>query len=163
MQSSIVLSSFESQQLKSPVVLRLMTGNDLPVICRMETEYFASPWPESAFEAELAANYSQGYVLEYDGKIIGYAIAWYLYEECHIANIAVHHEFRNIGLGTWFVSEILNIAQKQGQTVALLEVRKSNNAAINLYQKLGFRTIHIRKNYYAAEKEDALIMACSLK
>ena len=86
---------------------------------------------------------------------MGYAIIWRIYEEFHIANIAIHPEFQGKKLGDYFLGEILNL--KGDCAYAILEVRESNKKAIQLYKKYGFRTIMKRVRYYR-NGETALVM-----
>ena len=144
---------------KKFLILREMTTGDLEYVCELEKKYFKTPWSENAFLAEFNASYSNSYILEADNKIIGYAVAWFLVDEFHLANIAIDDKFRNQGFGFRFVNELLQFARQKNCKYAFLEVRASNIPAIKLYKKLGFTVAGIRKNYYQAENEDALLMS----
>ena len=153
------LETCEEAVVQPNVILRKMTLDDLEHVCQMEKKYFKTPWSINAFLAEFNASYSNSYILEADNQIIGYAVAWFLVDEFHLANIAVDDKFRNQGFGSQFVSELLQLARQQNCKYAFLEVRASNIPAIKLYKKLGFTVAGIRKNYYQAENEDALLMS----
>ena len=92
--------------------------------------------------------------------VTAYLVAWRVEDEVHIGNLAVHPDFRKQGLATGLFEKML--LQKPEFKVVWLEVRVSNREAQNLYQKLGFKQISIRKNYYQIEKEDAVIMVKDL-
>ncbi|RLD12886.1 ribosomal-protein-alanine N-acetyltransferase [candidate division KSB1 bacterium] len=141
--------------------IRPMTEKDLETIVALEKRIFSDPWSRSSFEAELVnKKYSYPLVMELDGKIVAYAVIWHFFEELHIANIAVHPEYRRMGLGKAFMEYILeNFANAQ---FAFLEVRRSNKAAINLYESFGFKVLSVRKRYYR-DGEDALVMVKDLR
>lgn len=147
---------------KKDIVIRDMTADDLNSVCRMEKLYFRSPWSINSFLAELNAPYSNSYILEKGSKIIGYAVAWFLEGEFHLANFAIDEKFRKQGYGLDFVKQLLDLARRKNCQYAFLEVRESNIPAIKLYEKLGFKIVGKRKNYYQAENEDALLMSCFL-
>ncbi len=143
-------------------IIRPMTMDDLNTIVTLEQRIFNDPWSKSSFEAELLINkkYSFPLVMELEGKIVAYAVVWYFFEELHIANIAVHPDYRRMGLGRMLMEYIL---EKFGNAeFAFLEVRQSNKAAIKLYQSLGFKILNIRRQYYN-DGEDALVMVKDLR
>ena len=138
------------------MIVRRMTAADLDTVIALETSIFPDPWSRNSFEFELQSNrYSLPFILEDHGQILGYAIIWKIFEEFHIANIAIHPLHQGKGLGSFFLNEILKMAG--GCKYALLEVRESNQRAIRLYQKFGFKTIMKRVRYYK-NGETALVM-----
>lgn len=142
-------------------VIRRMTLDDLDEVLKIEREVFPDSWSRKSFEFEVIHNkYSLPLVITLQNKIVGYSIVWKLFEEFHIANIAIHPQMQNRGLGSYFLQEILNLSTEQDY--ALLEVRESNQAAIHLYKKFGFLKLGIRTRYYA-NGENALIMKKQLK
>ncbi len=94
--------------------------------------------------------------------IVAMAVLWLVLDEVHIGTIAVHPGYRGIGLGKIFLTEILEKAFEEGVIKAFLEVRKSNEAAIHLYQSMGFKVDGVRKEYYRDNREDALMMSCEI-
>lgn len=141
--------------------IRRMTEQDIPVVAELEKQIFPDPWSEDSFRHEVKKNpFSIPLILEDDGRIIGYAILWKIFEEFHIANIAIAPERQHQGVGTFFMNEILTYAE--GCHYALLEVRESNLPAIRLYRKFGFEPILQRKKYYR-NGENAFIMRKQLK
>jgi ribosomal-protein-alanine N-acetyltransferase len=138
------------------MVIRRMTENDLEEVTTLEHAIFSDPWSRNSFEFDLKNNpYSMPLVLEDDQQIAGYAIVWKIYEEFHIANLAIRPEQQGRKLGTYLLKEILNM--HQDCAYAILEVRESNQPAIQLYQKFGFKTIMKRIRYYR-NGETALVM-----
>jgi len=149
--------------LEKPLIWRRMRRVDLEQILVLEKQLFASPWSREMFEEELREkNHVLALVLEDAGTIAGYLIAYLVADEVHIANIGAATDRQRRGIGQWMMRNLLDQAEKDGFTLAHLEVRRSNRAAIALYEKLGFRIVGVRKNYYQQEKEDALLMTLVL-
>jgi len=136
--------------------LRDMTYADLDAVLQVEITVFPSPWSRSSFEIELAKPYSVAIIAEAEGSLAGYGVAWLVADEIHIANVAVHPDFRRRGLGRALVERLLESGESAKG--AFLEVRIRNSDAIRLYRQLGFQDIGIRKKYYQEENEDALLM-----
>ena len=143
------------------VNIRPMTLDDLSTVVQLERKIFTDAWSKQSFLSEIVEkDYAHPLVVEVEGKIAGYAVIWHYFDELHIANFAIHPEFRRQGLGKLLMRYIL---QEFGDArFAFLEVRKSNLAAINLYRSFGFKTIQIRKKYYR-DGEDALVMFKDLR
>ncbi|RME02114.1 MAG: ribosomal-protein-alanine N-acetyltransferase [Calditrichaeota bacterium] len=79
-------------------------------------------------------------------------------DEVHIINLAVHPAFQRRGLATRLMMEVMSTARKRKAGRVFLEVRRSNDKAIGLYKKLGFRITGYRPNYYQDSNEDAILM-----
>jgi tRNA threonylcarbamoyladenosine biosynthesis protein TsaB len=93
-----------------------------------------------------------------NGTLIGYATAWLIVDELHIHDVAVDPAFRRRGAAKALLERVLAEARASGATSATLEVRRSNAAAVALYEKLGFMTEAVRPAYYRDPTEDALIL-----
>jgi [ribosomal protein S18]-alanine N-acetyltransferase len=95
-------------------------------------------------------------------KIIGYSTLSVVVDEAEIIDLEITTAYRRQGFGCLLLQELIRVAKQQGAQKIFLEVRRSNQAAINLYQKMGFKIINIRKNYYSAQdgREDALVLCC---
>ncbi|TDT62438.1 ribosomal-protein-alanine N-acetyltransferase [Fonticella tunisiensis] len=120
---------------------------------------FTTPWTKEAFISELTRNKCARYrIILKDGRVIAYGGMWIMLDEAHITNIAVHPEFRGIGLGSMLMEDMISVARENGVHAMTLEVRVSNTHAIGLYKKYGFAEIAIRKGYYQDTGEDAIIM-----
>lgn len=139
--------------------IRHATIADLDGIVEVETASFTMPWSHQSFFGELADNPHARYIIvELDGKIIGYAGVWIIFEEGHVTNIAIHPAHRGQKYGEKLVQKLIDVAKSCGASSMTLEVRISNIAAQTLYKKLGFEARGRRKAYYADNKEDAIIM-----
>ncbi len=138
-------------------------SSDLDAIVAIENVSFPSPWPKRIFEREIQAKNSYKRVIRFQGSVVAYIVTWTIYDEVHILNIAVHPDFRKIGLGKMLMWDCLNFSLDRGLKLAILEVRVSNTSAIKLYQKIGFKTLRIRKKYYSDTGEDAYVMMYELE
>ncbi len=145
--------------MKPKLVIRPMAAEDIPAVAGMEKALFRSPWPEKSFEYEVASN-PHGYqlVAEHDGEAVGYLVAWFVVDELQIATIGVKPEWQGRGIGTLLMIAAIKWALAKGASSITLEVRPSNERAIKLYEKLGFRVVGRRENYYKPDGEDALLM-----
>ena len=140
----------------------IITPDDLDEIVAIESVSFPSPWPKRIFEREIKAKNSYKRVIRFQGSVVAYIVTWTIYDEVHILNIAVHSDFRKIGLGEMLMRDCLNFSTEHGLKLAILEVRVSNTSAIKLYEKIGFKTLRIRKKYYSDTGEDAYVMMYEL-
>ncbi|MEM7009046.1 MAG: ribosomal protein S18-alanine N-acetyltransferase [Thermodesulfobacteriota bacterium] len=131
---------------------------DLDEIVSIENVSFPSPWPKRIFEREIKAMNAYKRVIRFSGSVVAYMVTWTIYDEVHILNIAVHPDFRQIGLGEMLLKDCLRFSRDQGLKLAILEVRVSNKGAIKLYEKMGFKTLRTRKKYYSDTGEDAYVM-----
>ena len=136
-----------------------MELSDIEDILVVEKLSFSIPWSRDSFEKEIVDNNLAIYlVAKVNEKAVGYIGMWKVLNEGHITNVAVHPEFRHQGIGDQLVSELLSLCEKEKIDLVTLEVRKSNQNAIKLYEKHGFVAEGIRKAYYQDNKEDAIIM-----
>lgn len=143
----------------SEITVGLMTLDDVDAVHEIETACFKTPWSKESFCHEVTENQCARYVVvREDGRAIAYAGVWFILDEGHITNIAVHPEKRGMGYGERVTREMIQLAADSGMNWMTLEVRRSNKAAQNLYHKLGFIDVGYRKRYYE-NSEDALIMA----
>lgn len=145
------------------VKIRPMEFRDLDRVSELEKRIFRAPWPRRSFALELENSYSRSLVLEFQGRVVGYAVYWLIDGEAHLANIAIDADYRGMGLGETLLRFILQELKLRKVKKIHLEVRKSNVVAQNLYFKFGFKITGIRKNYYTKDREDALLMSLSLK
>lgn len=128
-------------------------------IVKISTLSFPTPWSKESIIKEINDNKFARYIVAYKNDIVvGYGGFWLILDEAHITNIAVHPEYRGIGIGSAILEELINICKIEGVPSMTLEVRKSNITAQNMYIKFGFIQEGLRKNYYRDNKEDALIM-----
>ena len=142
--------------------------DDLEPILAIEKHSFQCPWGRISFEGELSSQNALSYVVKSartDGEeqIIAYAFLRRVLDELHILKIAVVPARRGEGIATWILNSCFTNGSQQGLKTVYLEVRPSNNPAVALYEKLGFRVTGRRPDYYADSREDALIMTKNLK
>lgn len=130
----------------------------IPKILEIEAVSQSAPWSEDSFRRELAKEGGVFLVAEDGTGVQGYVGAWLIADELHIITVAVRPESRREGIGRKLVVECLLHGQEMGAKCATLEVRVSNDAAIKLYESLGFQDFGRRKGYYTDNKEDAEIM-----
>ena len=144
--------------------LRPATSDDIPAILEMERRVHLAPWGDENFKFELTKPYSQFLVMtddETDEQIAGYIIYWVLFEECQILNVVVDVPYRGLGMAKKMIRQAAQTALQKGIKKINLEVRKSNTAAIQLYQGLRFVITQVRRNFYS-NGEDAYQMTLHL-
>lgn len=147
------------------ILICKMTFDDLQGVYEVEENSFPIPWPISSFESELKNILATYLVAKIENKIVGYIGMWFVMDECHIMNLAVHPNYRNIGIAKKLVAELFKLCKKHHSKYIMLEVRKSNIAAQKLYEKLGFVYEVERKDYYKNSdntREDAIVMGKEL-
>ena len=141
------------------IVIERMTIDDIENVVNVENDCFTTPWSKDSFLREINENEVALYlVAKIENIAVGYIGVWRIQNEGHITNVAVHSDFRGMGIGNKLVSELLSLCEKEGIEAFTLEVRKSNTVAQNLYKKFQFAECGIRKGYYQDTKEDAVIM-----
>ena len=119
---------------------------------------FLRPWNRAMYESAFASPLTRVFVVAVDGAAVAYCSAAVLPGELHIQNVAVLPEFRRRGLARRLLEAVLDRAAGEGAVEATLEVRRSNQPALALYEGLGFRTAAVRVDYYRDPVEDALIL-----
>lgn len=130
----------------------------LPAILEIEAEANSSPWSEKSFKNELINPQSIFRVIRAGGQLAGYGGLWLCVDEAHVTNVAIRKDLRGQGLGRRLMVDLLERAKDQGMTCSTLEVRASNEAALKLYERLGYQRAALRKRYYPDNQEDAVVM-----
>ena len=129
---------------------------DLAAINALESDSFSNPWTPEALSAMLQSSVTRLYVArELTGTIVGFCACWIVAGELHINTLAVARSHRRQGIATRLLRFILATT---GIDRATLEVRRSNTAALKLYENLGFTTTAVRESYYTNPDEDGLIL-----
>ena len=156
-----------------------MLAADLDEVLKIEMISHVHPWTRGNFSDSLKAGH-WAYCIrpQVDQAISGsfldpsvlwaYCILYPAVDELHLLNITVSPKLRKLGLGSRMMAAIEGVAAGQNIPRIILEVRPSNLAAVNLYQKLDYEQIGLRKAYYPADintgtREDALVLAKSIK
>ena len=140
-----------------------LTHESLDLILRIEKICFSEPWSREAYASEFRHTYSHTWGWMEGEVLIGYLTAWLVFEEFHIANLAVAPEHRQKGIAKQLLDFSLSWAAEHEARVSLLEVRASNKEAIGLYRGRGFLPLMTRRNYYSNPTEDAIILQKRLR
>ena len=142
------------------MTIRPLKLRDLAAIERIERDSYATPWSRSMFAGELskAASICLGSFDDENGELTGYLIVSRYVDAWHVMNIAVDPNVRRAGIATALLERLFEDTAGDSRRGYTLEVRVSNEGAINLYQRLGFEPRGIRRGYYTDNREDALIM-----
>ncbi len=142
------------------MTIRKLELRDLPAIESIERDSYSTPWSRSMFAGELAkaSSVCLGAFEEDTGELVGYLIVSRYVDAWHVMNIAVDPNRRRAGVATMLLERLFELTLGDGRRGYTLEVRVSNQAAIDLYQRLGFQPRGIRRGYYTDNREDALIM-----
>ena len=144
-------------------MIEVMEIKDLDAVLALEESLFTSRWTKEQFLYELNENeFSTLYILKENDEVLAYAGLWVLFERAEITVIGVKKECQRRGLGRKMMKFLLRQAVKAECDIVSLEVRPSNEKAINLYHSLGFETIRVRKDYYQDNHEDCLEMMLAL-
>ena len=136
-----------------------MTADHLDEVAELERICFSAPWSRNMLAEELNNALSALLVaLDDSGRVVGYAGVQVILDEGYITNVAVRPECRRQGIAGKLLDVFLNFAEGNRLAFLTLEVRASNEAAIILYGRHGFRGVGRRRNYYEHPREDAIIM-----
>lgn len=140
-----------------------MRENHLDAVAVLETVCFAAPWTREGLAEELRNPQAHFLVAERDGETAGYIGVQEICGEGYVTNVAVLPQYRRKGIGERLVREAVRGAKLRGCDFLSLEVRFGNEAAIRLYERLGFQRQGRRKAFYRDPTEDALIYTIFLK
>lgn len=142
----------------SDIAIVKMNESHIKALADIEKECFSSPWSIDALKEELHSPGAIFLVAVIGSIVIGYAGMQYVFDEGYITNIAITREYRKNGAAKTLLKELFLECEKLRLSFLSLEVRVSNHIAINLYDKLGFENVGLRKNFYKNPNEDAFIM-----
>lgn len=141
------------------------TPADLDAVLEIERHSFHSAWTRETFERELVTHHARiDVVRDERGRVLAFHNYWLVSAsaELHVLSIATHPDHRRRGLAGLLLAHAVAAARAGGAALATLEVRKGNAPAIALYERFGFRTVHVRARYYQDNDEDALVMTLAL-
>lgn len=143
--------------------VKKMTAEDVPQVTALEQRAFSEPWSEKGFSDALLQERNVFLVARStDGRIVGYCGMYGVADEGEITNVAVEETYRRRGIAASLLLRLKEYARQDGIAAVFLEVRRSNEAAVRLYEKSGFAVCGIRKAFYRRPVEDALTMRCSI-
>lgn len=146
------------------ILPKVMLEEDLAEVHAVEKSANRFPWSIKNFSDSIdAGHYAWVYCDPYD-VIIGFAIVQLVMDEAHLLNICVRPDLQGQGFGRRILEHIIDHAKSRSAALLILEVRRSNQRAQNLYQQFGFNEMTIRRGYYPAEqgREDAILMGLDI-
>lgn len=135
--------------------------NDLEEAYKIELDVNPSPWKYETFLSSFEVGH-KGLICKKDNLMIGFIIFSPISPEAHLLSISVRNEMQSKGIGTLLLKSMLDQCKVMNYKKIFLEVRVSNEKAINFYEKFGFSKDAIRNNYYTDNSEDALLMSLSI-
>lgn len=140
--------------------VRPLAVDDLDAVGEIERISMPAPWSRAMFAGELAkpSSVCLGAYDPSDGTLAGYVIVSRYVDAWHVMNLVVTEGARRRGIATRLLEEVFARTRGQGRRGFTLEVRVSNDGAVRLYERLGFRAQGVRRAYYTDNREDALIM-----
>ena len=141
------------------IKIEKMTPSHIKAVYNISALSFHAPWSEKSLENELLNNtYARYFVAKCDDTLVGYGGIWIIIDEAHITNIAVHPEFRGMGIGNKILEALIEECKIEFIPSLTLEVRVSNSIARKMYKTYGFIEEGVRKKYYQDTGEDGIIM-----
>ena len=145
-------------------VIRPARPSDLPsLVANEDASRIGGNWPISQISEELYRERATVLVEDKEGIIAGWIVTWHVPpDELHILELAVHPTYRRQGVANSLLAAALGKENRRDAALVLLEVRVSNDAAIGLYEKIGFKAVGRRKKFYS-DGESALLMNCDLE
>jgi len=145
------------------IELKSANEDDIERILEIERDSISPPWTHGALLGEIYRDDAFFAVAAEGGDIIGFIILRGIADEGELFQIAVDKDARRRGAADMLMDAALDWARKNALRTIYLEVRKSNEAAIALYTKHGFKQTGRRKDYFTDPVEDATLMEKSLE
>jgi ribosomal-protein-alanine N-acetyltransferase len=144
--------------LSIPAEFFPMNERDLDAVAALEATLQTFPWSRGNFADSLTAGYSV-WVLRLGGELIGFSVVMRVIDEAHLLTIGICKRYQGQGYGARMLRHAMECARLGGASKLFLEVRPSNERAVELYRHFGFQQIGLRKGYYPAVigREDALV------
>lgn len=141
--------------------LRIAEKRDVRILGELE-QTFAFPLSEEELEKLMVNETFRVLVWEWEGEVAGHCVLFRVMDEAEITSVSVRKDLRGQGVGTAFLTALLQYLRDDGARIAYLDVRESNGAARALYRKCGFSELGIRKRFYQKPTEDAVGMGIEL-
>jgi [ribosomal protein S18]-alanine N-acetyltransferase len=144
-----------------------LTVDWLDRVLQIENDVYPHPWSRANFEDSIKTGYQMQVLTSTNSDILGYFIAMKGFEEVHLLNITVSEAFRRQGWAKLMLEALVVWSRGQGAAWLWLEVRGSNERALQVYKAQGFKLISVRQDYYpkgpkANGREDAIVMSLKL-
>ena len=146
-----------AQPAQDPLEIRPLAYADLPQVIAIERRAFPTPWSLAMFVLELSKPSGICLTAFEDGVMVGYLVCSRYDTVWHLMNVAVEPARQRQGIATALLVRLFEEADRPNEQYTL-EVRTSNEPAIRLYERFGFRAAGRRRGYYHDNREDALIM-----
>lgn len=146
------------EDLDDTCIIRPLESKDLDQVCAIEEKAFSMPWKREDFEGLIKDNDSDYFVVDFNGRVVGTAGYTNQVGEGYINNVVIDEDYRGRGLAEELLRAVICEGNEKGIKDFTLEVRVSNIPAIKLYEKLGFKSVGIRKRFYEHPVEDAHVM-----
>lgn len=154
-----------------------MREEDLSAVLEIERQSHADPWSENLFLNEFRQPFSRLLIacrvpsargdcassVPLEREVAGYICFWCVADEIQIHNVAVRETCRNLGIGRSLVLASLQAGMEARASIAVLDVRAGNTAAIELYRGFGFEVTGVRRDYYGPDGGNAILMQLSLE
>lgn len=141
-----------------------MQAQDIVEVLGIEQSANQFPWENKSFEDSLKSGHEAWVFCDKSDEIVGFAIVQRVLDEAHLLNICVKPAAQGKGLGKTILQHVIDYANSISSVIILLEVRRSNERAQQLYLQAGFNEMSVRKGYYPGKegREDAILMAMDL-
>ncbi len=140
------------------ITITKMEAHHCSTVAQIESDCFSAPWSERSIRSELDNPLSLWLVALSDDEVVGYVGSQSVMGEADMMNLAVDANYRRLGIGKQLVVALVKALKENCVNSLTLEVRVSNESAINLYQNCGFVEVGRRPGYYQKPREDALIL-----
>lgn len=134
-----------------------MSRDDIPQVAELERKNFSQPWSEAGIETYLDSGSAIFITAKCGGKVAGYGALLRVLDESELVSIIVDEKFRRMGIAREILDIFYDMAKENGVEKIHLEVRKSNEPAVKLYESEGFKRVGLRNGFYDKPKEDAYL------
>jgi [ribosomal protein S18]-alanine N-acetyltransferase len=142
----------------SSMILQPLTHDRVDAALDLDRRCLGGIWNAEGYRREITSECSDLLTFSYASTLLALGCSWAIADEGHITLLAVDPNYQHQGLGQAMLFVLLRAAHQRGLERATLEVRASNQAALSLYAKFGFREAGRRKRYYQDNQEDALVL-----
>ncbi len=140
------------------MIIREMLVEDLEQVMEIENRLFSVPWTKEGYFTLLTREDTLFLTVEEKGRILGYCGVLMVMDEGDVLNVAVRPDRQREGIGYFLMESMIRLTGDLGVRILHLEVRSSNETALRLYERAGFRREGVRKSYYTDPAEDAVLM-----
>lgn len=132
-------------------------------IAYLESVYFSRPWQYSDIKDAMRNDHIFFGAIDLARNLHGYGAFKMVLGEAYVDNIVVDEKYRKKGVATAIINKMIEYCIEHRASFITLEVRESNTTAISLYEKMGFEKVGVRKNFYSAPTENAILYTLQLK